>query len=292
MIYTIVRKDKSDNINAVISFDSVTSLDESWSATVTSQTVEYGFNVTDNINIEAPSYSISAIISSYSLFNIDRELVWDGADFKSEAKSDNYSHVAARDKIIKVFSDRSLVTLIESEANSNNENIGTKYTELKSGYHKEIDNCVISSLSITHPSGGTGAFYVTMTLQKIVMANIEIGVLSEGENRRAIQTLGVTFKEESSKSKKEDGSDTSESNTPNAADEEFSETVGKGNYDEMREKNRRDSGVTQLEDDLKALKQSEYDMATSGIRHEPTNIGGNLLSIERGEAWRFYERPK
>ena len=67
MIYTLVRRDSENNIDSILSFDCITSFDESWAATVTTQTVEYGFDVTDNINIEAPTYSIVAIISSYSL---------------------------------------------------------------------------------------------------------------------------------------------------------------------------------------------------------------------------------
>ena len=60
MIYTLVRR-KGEDIDAIISFDSISSFDESWSATVTTQTVEKGFNISDNINIEPPTYDIRAI---------------------------------------------------------------------------------------------------------------------------------------------------------------------------------------------------------------------------------------
>ena len=113
MIYTIVRKDDNDKIDAIISFDSITSMDESWNATVTSQTVEYGFNISDNTNIEAPTYNISSTISSYSLFRKDREITWNGEEFKTESEPNLNYHIEVREQLIKVFSDRKLVTLIE-----------------------------------------------------------------------------------------------------------------------------------------------------------------------------------
>ena len=136
MIYTIVRKDDNDKIDAIISFDSITSMDESWNATVTSQTVEYGFNISDNTNIESPTYNISSTISSYSLFRKDREITWNGEEFKTESEPNLNYHIEVREQLIKVFSDRKLITLIESSVNSDSTNDKVKVEELKSGYFK------------------------------------------------------------------------------------------------------------------------------------------------------------
>ena len=100
MIYTIVRKDDNGKIDAIISFDSITSMDESWNATVTSQTVEYGFNISDNTNIEAPTYNISAVLSSYS-FQKRQEIIWDGEDFSSGGEPNLNYHIEVRDQMIR-----------------------------------------------------------------------------------------------------------------------------------------------------------------------------------------------
>ena len=161
MIYTLIRKDASDSVQSIISFDSISSMDESWTAQVSSYTVESGFNITDNVNIEPTTYSIDAIISGYSLFRKGSEITWDGEGFSSEEDL-NLEHLYARDEIIETFKSGAVLTILESSASSNHTNLDTKLTELYSGTKKEIDNCVMTSLSISHPSGGTGAFFVSI----------------------------------------------------------------------------------------------------------------------------------
>lgn len=210
MIYTLIRRDPNNNIDAIISFDSISSMDESWSATVTSQIVEYGFDISDNINIESPTYSIEAVISSYSLFNSDKEIVWDGENFHSKGYSDNSSHIDARDAIIEIFKERSLLTLIESSVNSNSLEYKEAYEELTSGYFSEVDNCVITSLSISHPPQGEGAFYVSLKIQKVDVAVVLSGLLPKSEMTPALEayTQDVANAPSSvSESKSEDGSD-------------------------------------------------------------------------------------
>ena len=62
MIYAIVLKSiddgGSETINGVISFDCIKSFSESRSATVSTQTVEKGFNISDNINIEPVQFAL------------------------------------------------------------------------------------------------------------------------------------------------------------------------------------------------------------------------------------------
>lgn len=182
MIYTLVRKDREGNVDSIISFDSVSSMDEAWSATVSTQTVEKGFNISDNINIEPEVYSIEAIISSYSLFIKEKEISWDGSSFRSRGQSDKQSHVKAREELIKIFKEGSVLSLLETTANSVSSNLGEKYNELKSGYVKEIEDCVITSMSISHPSEGTGAFFVSLKLQKIYTASVRVEELPEGQS--------------------------------------------------------------------------------------------------------------
>lgn len=182
MIYTLVRKDRGGNVDSIISFDSVSSMDEAWTATVSTQTVEKGFNISDNINIEPEVYSIEAIISSYSLFIKEKEISWDGSSFRSRGQSDKQSHVKAREELIRIFKEGSVLSLLETTANSVSSNLGEKYNELKSGYVKEIEDCVITGMSISHPSAGTGAFFVSLKLQKIYTASVRVEELPEGQS--------------------------------------------------------------------------------------------------------------
>lgn len=277
MIYTIVRKDEDNNIDAIISFDSISSLDESWSATVTSQTVEYGFNISDNINIEAPTYSIAATLSSYSLFNQDKEIVWDGQDFSSSDTTDRNSHVVARDEIIEIFKDRSIVTLIESEANSNNSNLSEKYQELTSSYNREIDTCVITSLSIGHPDQGTGAFLVSMTIQKINLARIEISELEEGEKIALVRPLMQTYDAEKTKSSKEEGTIDPETGMPS---EEPVPEIAKGNREEMAKHYEELYGIKASKDYLDAVERATYLMKTTTKAHSVVKTGSTYTVIK------------
>lgn len=279
MIYTIVRKDKESNIDAVISFDSVSSVDESWSATVTSQTVEYGFNITDNINIEAPSYSISAVLSSYSLFNKNKEIVWDGESFESLSEDNiKNSHVIARDEIIRVFKERSIVSLIESDSNSDNANLSEKYNEITSGYSREIDTCVITSLSIGHPDSGTGAFLVSLNVQQINLAKVDISELGEGEKRALLKPLMKVYEPVKSKSSKEDGNIDPDTGLPD--DSAPASTGSTGNYDAMRKYHEDRLGIPYDKDYIKSLEASENYMKNTGQPSTVTNAGGNPVAIK------------
>lgn len=189
MIYTLVRRDSGGNVDAVISFDSITSMDESWTAKVSSYTVENGFDISDNVNVEPTEYSISAVISSYSLFNLDNEIVWNGEDFKSGNNYTIDSHIFARDEIIRIFKEGSVLTLLETTANSANEDLTTKVEELKAGFVNEIENCVMTSLSISHPDSGGAAFYVNIKLQKVVVAVVNTSELADSEMTPAVRPM-------------------------------------------------------------------------------------------------------
>lgn len=203
MIYTLVRK-KNNVVDAIISFDSISSSEESWSATVTTQTVEKGFDISDNINIEPASYSIDAVISSYSLFNLNNEIIWDGSGFKSSAKDNKDFHIKARDELIKIFKDRSVLTLVESTINSNDDDLTSKYEGLKKGHFKEVESCVITSLSISHPDSGTGAFYVSLKIQSVNIATVNVEVITATP---LVRPLLIDIKKEASKAKNADGSE-------------------------------------------------------------------------------------
>lgn len=279
MIYTIVRKDKNNNVDAVISFDSISSMDESWNSTVTTQTVESGFDITDNINIESPTYAITAMISSYSLFNKDREIVWDGEDFTTKGTPNPLSHVEARNEIKRVFKESSLVTLVESAANSNDDNLGERYNQLKSQYFEETENCIITSLNISHPDAGTGAFLVSMNLQKITMAQIEVKELVGDEKRALIKPLMKVYTPSTSSSKTEKEDDLSGAGGVSPEEIEKDTTI-KGNYAEKEYLAKERLGIFKADRKHEAEVFARSEMERTGQAHIVVPYGEGFRVIQ------------
>ena len=88
MMYSIFFKDVTSTgdtiISGAITFDCIKSFSESRSATVTTHTVEQGFNISDNMNLEPVQFHLDGYVTSYSLLN-DREITWDGEKFKTDS---------------------------------------------------------------------------------------------------------------------------------------------------------------------------------------------------------------
>ena len=188
MIYTIVLKDTDDSgnsvINGVISFDCIKSFSESRSATVSTQTVEKGFNISDNINIEPVQFTLDGYISSYYLKDDENEIVWDGSRFKTNnSDSKTYTHARVRDSLIAFFEERNVFTLMESEHGSTNKDITENYNEQKRGYYKEYENCVLTSMDFSVPEASSEVFSISMKIQKITIAVVQERRLEKGEMR-------------------------------------------------------------------------------------------------------------
>lgn len=185
MIYTIVLKDTDDSgnsvINGVISFDCIKSFSESRSATVSTQTVEKGFNISDNINIEPVQFNLDGYISSYHLLGDKYEITWDGRQFKSNNNQANYSHARVRDFLIDFFEQRNVFTLMESEYSSSQDDDQEAYSEQKSGYYKEHENCVLTSMDFSVPEASSEVFSISMKIQKITIAVVQERRLEKGE---------------------------------------------------------------------------------------------------------------
>ena len=186
MIYTIVLKDTDDSgnsvINGVISFDCIKSFSESRSATVSTQTVEKGFNISDNINIEPVQFTLDGYISSYYLKDDENEILWDGSRFKTNnSDSKTYTHARVRDSLIAFFEERNVFTLMESEYGSTNKDITENYNEQKRGYYKEYENCVLTSMDFSVPEASSEVFSISMKIQKITIAVVQERRLEKGE---------------------------------------------------------------------------------------------------------------
>ena len=186
MIYTIVFKSVDDGgsetINGVISFDCIKSFSESRSATVSTQTVEKGFNISDNINIEPVQFTLDGYISSYYLKDDENEIVWDGSKFKTNSSnSKTYTHARVRDSLIAFFEERNVFTLMESEYGSTNKDVTENYNEQKRGYYKEYENCVLTSMDFSVPEASSEVFSISMKIQKITIAVVQERRLEKGE---------------------------------------------------------------------------------------------------------------
>ena len=186
MIYAIVLKSiddgGSETINGVISFDCIKSFSESRSATVSTQTVEKGFNISDNINIEPVQFTLDGYISSYYLKDDENEIVWDGSRFKTNnSNSKTYTHARVRDSLVAFFEERNVFTLMESEYGSTNKDVTENYNEQKRGYYKEYENCVLTSMDFSVPEASSEVFSISMKIQKITIAVVQERRLEKGE---------------------------------------------------------------------------------------------------------------
>ena len=178
-----------NNISAITSFDCVKSFSESRSATVTNLTVEKGFNISDNMNIEPTQFTLDGVISSYSLIDDNNEIIWDGRKFSSRnsTSSKSYNHARIKQKLIDFFNNRPVFSLLESEYDSNVVNdLTDKYNSLKSGYYKEYENCVITGMDFSVPESSSEVFYISLKIQEIAMAYVESRQMTKEEQSRAL----------------------------------------------------------------------------------------------------------
>lgn len=273
MIYTIAEKYDKDTVGSIFSFDSISSIDEAHSSTISSQTVEKGTEVTDHINIEPTTYSIDAIITSYSLFDKGTEIIWDGEQFIG-GFSEGDSHIKARDALVSLFKRAQILTLIESSQNSNAEDAQVRYKELTVGYVKEIDNLVMTSLSISNISSGSGAFLVAIKLQQINIAYIDKSELQEGEMLPAL--IGLNKVESSGGNSNKKDSETEDGSPPanlSMEDAPVEDIPKDGNWHEMYATGYRT--VQLIKDEYKANElMNQYIKANNVVcRIEPVSGG-------------------
>lgn len=180
MMYTLVNLE-GEEVSSLVTFDAVTSVDEKWTATVTTQVVESGFNISDSVTIEPPTFTLSGIISSYSIFNKDGEISWNGSSFLPKEVQDEERHIAVKRELTRLLKQGSLLTLLETDVVSTDDDMTTAYKESKSGWFNEEGDCIITSLSFSHPESGTGAYIVNLELQKVFVALVHTQELKDDE---------------------------------------------------------------------------------------------------------------
>ena len=180
MMYTLASF-KDNKVTALITFDAITSLEEKWSANVTTQVVEKGFNISDSVTVEPPTFSIKGIVTSYSIFDMRGEITWvNGAfvprDYKTEER-----HITSRDKLIDLISSGGVVTILESKEVYIDDDIDIAYTQTAVSKVREIEDCVITSLTLSQPDSASGAIDISLELQRVMLATVDSKVLEENE---------------------------------------------------------------------------------------------------------------
>ena len=171
MIYTLLRKE-GEEITTLISFDAITSVEEKWSAKVTSQTVESGFDISDSITVDPPTFNLSGVVTSYSIYDTSSEISWNGTDFVIKNNPQDERHISLRNDILEIISKGVVITLVESLETSSNPNKKIAYEETVAGWNREIPYCVITSASFSPPDSGFGAFNVSLELQRVFIASV------------------------------------------------------------------------------------------------------------------------
>ena len=184
-------------VSSIMTFECIKSFSESRSATVTTHTVEQGFNISDNMNLEPAQFHLDGYVTSYSLLN-PREITWDGDKFKTDSgggtrnpreltwdgdkfKTDsgggnnNYYHAEFRDVFVAAFNLRRVVSLMESQycGLDDTKDRGEFYSSTKRGYYKEHENCVITGVQFSIPETSGQVFAMSLKIQQITMAVVQ-----------------------------------------------------------------------------------------------------------------------
>ncbi|MEG0407490.1 MAG: hypothetical protein RR623_01330 [Bacilli bacterium] len=188
MIYTLIKYDKEDKLEALFSFESITSYSESWTGTVSKSTTEQGFPIADHINIENPVFEINATFSDYSLFNTDNEIYWDGEDFVSN-RTDKSLHDSnkLKQEIVGWFIGRGVFELWQTSENSFSRVASEKLSELKSSSVQTYKNCVITDINVSESESISSAYSIKMKIEQLTIASVQTRKLSKDELQPALQ---------------------------------------------------------------------------------------------------------
>lgn len=191
MIYSFVKYAKDGTtVERVFSFDVVQNFTENWQATVSKSAVESGFLISDNITLENPTFAIKGVLSSYSIFDETKEIVWNGEDFVQESQNvDLLRHITLRNDLKTLFLCRGFFTLLESENNSFESDDATKAESLKSGYSQEYRNCVLTNFSVDYTTGTNNVVFVDMMIEQLNIATVVTTELKDSQLTPRLQGL-------------------------------------------------------------------------------------------------------
>ena len=282
MIYTLIHTNSENTVDAIFSFDSISSASESWSGTVSKHTVEYGFPISSHINIENPTFDLSLKLSAFSVFRAGSELKWTGSDFKTVGEDDGFAHINAKDTLTRFFKQRYVFTLLVSESNSFDQDINNRLDELKSSYYTEYNNCVMTGLTFDQSNGMSQAFNVSVKLEQLNVAKVVFTQLTNEEKQRRI--IPVKPKQASSSVGKATSSKDDEANSG------LPEDTAKKASDGVSNKPKEPQWVTDKKAnnaaDIAKLKSINTAIETTGSRAKWRDNGsGSVYRQDEGWEW-------
>lgn len=169
MIYTLYIKSDEDVIIDTITFDSVTSFNETYSSNVPQSVVESGYNVSDTVNLSNPTFTLNGVITD-SKFRVDGHLVvFAGNSFEkvesTSLKTINQDEAAKaiREKLIAIWEQSVPIGLMESEDVNNP--VGSEV--------RDIFPCFITNLSFPK-NDSSEAFFPTITFERVRYTSVKI----------------------------------------------------------------------------------------------------------------------
>lgn len=195
MIYTIVVRKNDSTLDKLISFDSVISFSDTISAKIVSNPVEEGFPIADHTVLENRRFSLSGVITAYSVFDEGLELVWKDGGFTSvnEGNSSGFSdrHLRIEQELRGLVEDRVVFSLLRSTENSYLFDDVEKEQHLQNSQVELIPNCMISSLEFSQASGINGAIFPQMSIEKVRVARTQTEQLSKDEQLPVLQERSI-----------------------------------------------------------------------------------------------------
>lgn len=188
MVYTIVIYNAEGMPEDIISFDSVEGAKSSLSGTVTSNTVEDGYDISDGMTLDSFSVSLKAVATSYNIFDDGNELVWDGRGFSkvNQTEESTKGHILLERRLRRLMLDRKVFTLLRSEENSFRSDIVGKHTELSNTIVDAYKNCVLTRCDVDEAKGVTGALFFDLSFVQIRYATTVIQELTAEQQQRRL----------------------------------------------------------------------------------------------------------
>ncbi len=163
MIHTIVTYDPSGAVADTITLDCVKSFSESYTATVTTNPVESGTVISDDIIHEQETFSMSGIISDYAFRRAGFRVIFQNGEFVRESvvddSRDELPTIYVKDRLRSIIQDGEVFSVIKS--------IGKDVlgTTLENHFP-----CVATNLTVSDIEDG--AIEVNITIKKIKVATV------------------------------------------------------------------------------------------------------------------------
>lgn len=217
MIYTIIVKNDSGEIEKLISFDSITSFNENLSAQICKNPVEKDFVISDHIVLDNIKYEISGVVSAYSVFDEGLELTWNGSQFVTQSTGNSTGvsdrHIRIENDIKSLILDRKIFSLLRSTGNSFLTDDQEKVTELEKTQVELIENCAITSLSFAQNAGSSSAVFPQMSIEKVQVAVTQTETLAEDEQKPLLKKVPRQLGQAKAESTKDNGDGVSTNET-------------------------------------------------------------------------------